>query len=368
VKERVLITGGAGFIGCALAQELLQGGHEVRVLDAIVPQVHGGAHRPARLPDEVELMVGDVRDPASVRRALDDVDVIVHLAASVGVGQSMYQIAEYTEVNDLGTAVLLEQLAKRPVRRIVTASSMSVYGEGLYQDADGRLHETVPSRRAEGAGWEFRDAQGRPLMPLPTPETKRPALASVYAIGKYVQESMTLTVAGAYGIDAVALRLWNVFGPGQALGNPYTGVLAIFASRLANGESPLIFEDGAQLRDFVHVRDVARAFAAALVNEEAEGEIINIASGTPRSVHEVAMALAAAMGIDRAPQITGERRSGDVRHCIADIGKARRLLGYQPVEDFRAGLAELAQWVARQQCVDRTGQAHDELVVRGLVA
>jgi dTDP-L-rhamnose 4-epimerase len=371
VQETVLITGGGGFIGCHLARRLLRAGYHVRVLDSLIEQVHGARGRPDLLEPEAEFLRGDVRDAEAVRRALRGVDRVVHLAAEVGVGQSMYAVERYVSVNDVGTAVLFQQLIEAPVKRVVVASSMSIYGEGLYQDADGVLHEDVrrTPRRGPDAPWDPLDAQGRPLRPVPTPESKRPALASVYAISKHTQECLTLTLAPAYGMEGVALRLWNAYGPGQALSNPYTGVLAIFASRLHNGQPPVIFEDGQQRRDFVHVEDVARAFHLALERPEAANQVYNVASGHDRTVTEVAQALAAAMGRpELAPEITGKTRSGDIRHNIADIGKIRRELGFGVERDFQADLAELAEWVARQQAEDRVHQARSELETRGLVA
>jgi dTDP-L-rhamnose 4-epimerase len=253
------------------------------------------------------------------------------------------------------------------VRRVVVASSMSIYGEGLYRAADGRLVEDAVRRAA--APWDPAGADGAALAPVPTPEWKRPALASVYAITKYVQERLTLTLAPAYGMQGVALRLWNAYGPGQALSNPYTGVLAIFAARLANRQPPVIFEDGAQRRDFVHVADVAEAFLLALERPEAAGGVFNIGSGGTRSVAEVACLLARAMGREGiAPEITGRARAGDIRHCIPDLARARERLGYAARQDFAAGLAELADWVARQRAEDRVEQARRELEARGLVA
>jgi dTDP-L-rhamnose 4-epimerase len=370
LAEKVLITGGAGFIGRYVARALVEQGREVRVLDSLIEQVHRAAERPADLHPDVELVIGDVRDENAVIAALRDVDQVIHLAAEVGVGQSMYQIDRYTSVNDYGTAVLFQQLIDRPVRRVVVASSMSVYGEGLYVDADGGLHEDVVRKPGAGtAGWDPLDAHGRPLIPLPTPEEKRPALASVYALGKYVQERLTLTLTQAYGMEGVALRLWNVYGPGQALSNPYTGVLAIFASRLLNGQPPLIFEDGEQRRDFVHVEDIARAFVLALDHPQAVGRVYNVGSGEDRSVNEVATLLAAAMGReDIVPQVTGKARSGDIRHCIPDLSRIEQELGYRAERDFSQGLAELAEWVALQEAEDGVEEARRELESRGLVA
>lgn len=370
--RRILITGGAGFIGSHVADALLAHGHAVRVLDSLSPQVHGeeGA-RPAYLDPQVELIQGDVRDSVAVRRALEGVDAVVHLAAAVGVGQSMYQIADYVGINDLGTAVLLEALIKRPVERLVVASSMSVYGEGLARALDGSTVEPEerPVERLKQGQWELVGPKGGPLEPMPTPETKHPSLSSVYALNKFTQERLCLLFGRAYDIPTVALRFFNVYGTRQALSNPYTGVLAIFASRLLNGKPPLIFEDGRQRRDFVHVRDVARACLAALQRPEAAGKAINVGSGYSRTVEEVARALARAVGRPNlTPQITGRYRAGDIRHCFADIRLAERVLGFTPREDFVEGLAELAEWLAGEVAIDRVDEATAELARRGLVA
>ena len=370
MAETVLITGGAGFIGRHLARALLDRGDRVRVLDSLIDQVHGGHDPSAELGPDVELMRGDIRDGEAVARALRGIDKVVNLAAEVGVGQSMYAVDRYVSVNDLGTAVLFQQLIDAPVKRVVVASSMSIYGEGLYRDRDGKLYEDVIRQPRNGAGgWDPLDPLGRPLAPAPTPEWKRPTLASVYAITKYTQERLTLTLAPAYGMEGVALRLWNAYGPGQALSNPYTGVLAIFASRLHNGKPPVIFEDGQQRRDFVHVADVARAFLLALDHPKAPGGVFNVGSGEERTVEDVATLLAEAMDRrDLPPEIAGKARAGDIRHCIPDITKARNELGYRPQADFKAGLVELAEWVARQEATDRVNEARRELEARGLVA
>ena len=369
--EHVLITGGAGFIGRFVADELLRRGNKVRVLDSLIEQVHGETDGSAMLNADAELIRGDVRDKAAVGQALKGVDSVIHLAAEVGVGQSMYEVERYTSTNDVGTAVLFEALIADRKRRVVTASSMSIYGEGLYRDADGALVQDAdrPDLRDGLANWEPVDAQGRPLEPVATPEWKQPNLASIYALNKYVQERTTHIMSAPYGMEGVCLRLFNVYGPGQALSNPYTGVLAIFASRLLNGQQPMIFEDGEQRRDFVHVSDVARAFADALELPAAVGGTFNIGSGQHRSVTEVAIELARAMGKNQiAPQIVGKARIGDIRHCFCDTTLAADRLGFTARQDFGAGLAELAEWVAQQTAQDRVEQMRAELEARGLVA
>ncbi len=365
MEKRVLITGGAGFIGCHVCNALLARGYRVRVLDRMLEQVHGN-RPPNPVLRDTELLVGDVRDGALVTRALRGVDAVIHLAAEVGVGQSMYEIERYVGGNDQGTAVLLQALVAQPVRRVVVASSMSIYGEGLYRSADGRL---VEDAMRDGDRWDPVDPAGGTLTPVATPESKRPSLASVYAITKFVQERLVLTVPPAYDMEAVALRLFNVFGPGQALSNPYTGVLAIFAAALLNGRAPSVFEDGEQRRDFVHVEDVARAFVLALEHPAAPGGVFNIGSGASVSVRQVAEMLGRAMGrTDLAPQILGKARAGDIRHCFADITRAREVLGFEPRHSLRNSLGELAAWVRRQQAIDRAAEAQRELETRGLVA
>jgi len=368
---RVLITGGAGFIGSHAANALLAAGYDVRVLDNLSPQVHGAQrHRPTYLNKEAELIVGDVTDALSVERALRGADMVLHLASSVGVGQSMYDIASYVRTNELGTAILLEVLSKRPVERLVVASSMSIYGEGLCRSIEGdpvapAERPVVQLRKAE---WELKDNDGAILEPLPTPETKQPSLSSIYALNKYAQERMCLIIGNAYGIPTLALRFFNVFGPHQALSNPYTGVLAIFAARLLNDRPPLVFEDGLQRRDFVHVHDVARACLLALESGHSN-DVFNVGSGQSRTIQSVALDLARVMGRPTiSPEITGRYRAGDIRHCFADIDKSRALLGFEPSVAFEHGLDELARYLADQIAEDRAENATQELLQRGLVA
>jgi dTDP-L-rhamnose 4-epimerase len=368
--EKVLITGGAGFIGSHLADELLAHGYQVRVLDSLEAQVHGEERRrPEYLSRDVELVVGDVNDRARVDEALEGMDAVFHLAAAVGVGQSMYEVAHYTRTNNLGTAVLLEALIAHPVQRLVVASSMSLYGEGLYRDTRGE-RVTVGERTLEQlkrGEWEFRAEDGSMLQPMPTPETKLPALASVYALSKFDQERLCLMLGRAYNIPTVALRYFNAYGPRQALSNPYTGVLAIFAARLLNNNAPAIFEDGLQQRDFVSVHDLVRACRLALETPAAAGEVFNVGSGEPHTVRDVASRLAGVMGKEGiTPEILGKYRVGDIRHCYADIAKARQVLGYAPQVRLDDGLVELSSWLAGQAAVDRVAQASAELSQRGL--
>ena len=370
MSKRVLITGGAGFVGSHLADELLQHGYTVRVLDVLAPQVHGEvvSQRPDYLHPDVELIEGDIRDANAVRGALQNVDAVFHFAALVGVGQSMYEIERYTDVNNRGTAVLLEALIENPVQKLVVASSMSIYGEGAYQHQDGTLAVACERSRAqlEARDWQVYDANGELLQPIATPESKTPALASVYALSKYDQERLCLMTARAYGWSACALRFFNIYGTRQALSNPYTGVLAIFASRFLNGRAPLINEDGEQLRDFVHVHDVARACRLALETPTAAGEVFNIGSGQPHSVLQIAHALARVLEQPIQPEITGKYRVGDIRNCFADISHARQILGYEPQVSLEDGLCELAEWLETQQAEDRVDQAGAELAQRGL--
>src|SRR4051795_341616 len=359
----ILLTGGAGFIGSHLCDALLERGYRVRVLDSLVEQVHGAVERPAYLADDVELIVGDVRDDRLVREALEGVDSVVHFAARVGVGQSMYEIDEYVSANTRGTAVLVEALLDNPVRKLLVASSMSIYGEGLYAPVPAveRQPADLEARR-----WDPRGAAGEELTPMPTPEDKLCANSSVYALTKYDQERLCLVYGAAYGVPVVALRFFNTYGPRQALSNPYTGVLAIFAARLLNGKPPLVFEDGEQRRDFVSVHDVSRAVRLALDSEAAAGRVLNIGSGRRVTVREIAALLAKTPDVQIEPVLTGEARIGDIRHCFADVGLARETLGFEAGVALEDGVAELAGWLAGQRPDDRIEDARAELQRRGL--
>jgi dTDP-L-rhamnose 4-epimerase len=363
LPETVLITGGAGFIGSHLADELLRAGHRVRALDSLVEQVHGEAHRPAYLSEEIELVAGDVRNAEVVRGALEGVDAVFHLAARVGVGQSMYELAEYASANTAGTGALLEALLDHPVRKLVVASSMSVYGEGAYEPVPAVERTREQLERGE---WDPRGLNGEDLRPVPTPEGKAPSLASVYALTKYDQERMCLLFGAAYEMPTVALRFFNVYGPRQALSNPYTGVLAIFAARLLNDRRPLVYEDGHQRRDFVNVADVVRACILALKGEGADGRVVNVGSGRSVSVLEIGHELGRVLGKEIDPEVPGKFRAGDIRHCFADISLARETLGFEPKVALEDGMRSLAEWLEGQVAVDRFDDASAELAEHGL--
>jgi len=371
MNKRVLITGGAGFLGSHLADELLAHGYQVRVLDVLSPQVHGmKEERPTYLHPEVEFVCADICHADAVRQALHGVAAVFHFAAAVGVGQSMYELERYLGINTLGTAVLLEALMEHPVETLIVASSMSIYGEGLYRAADGSLYTQAERSLAQlHAGvWEVCDVQGNVLEPLPTPEHKPPALASIYALSKYNQERMCLMIGRAYNIPTVALRFFNIFGPRQALSNPYTGVLAIFASRYLNDQPPMIFEDGLQQRDFVSVYDVVQACRLALEMPQAAGQVFNIGSGDALTIYEVAALMAQVLGKTHLePCITNTYRTGDIRHCFADITHAQAVLGYTPRVTLAEGLEEMVEWLAGQIADDHSALASAELIKRGLM-
>jgi dTDP-L-rhamnose 4-epimerase len=365
----ILITGGAGFIGSHVTDALIARGEPVRILDDLCEQVHGPERvMPDYLNPAAELIRGDIRDRQAVAAALEGVRAVVHLAAAVGVGQSMYEMAEYMSVNSLGTTILLEEIIKKPVEKLIVASSMSIYGEGLYRSgSDGRRPMGERRREDLRAGiWEAQDEHGDALVPLPTPEYKHPQLNSIYALSKFDQERMCLLTGSAYGLPTVALRFFNTYGPRQALSNPYTGVLAIFAARLINDKPPLIFEDGNQRRDFVSVYDVARACCLAL-ESDLRSEVLNIGSGEAYTILEVADQLSSLMGKPNIrPVITGRYRTGDIRHCFADITRARNLLGYHPAVALPDGLSDLCTWLSHRPAEDHVDRAYAELSERGL--
>jgi dTDP-L-rhamnose 4-epimerase len=369
----VLVTGGAGFIGSHLADRLLAAGHRVRALDNLDPQVHENGERPEYLDPSVELVAADIRDRSAVRHALQGIDAVAHLTAAVGVAQSMYEIEHYTSVNALGTAVLLEEVLERrdSIRKLLVASSMSIYGEGQYRNPRTGERGLAPPLRAaaqlETRKWEVIAADGLPLEPEPTAESKPLRPTSIYAIGKRDHEEMVLSVGAAYKIPSVALRFFNVYGARQALSNPYTGVAAIFAARLLNDRAPLVFEDGNQTRDFIDVRDVSRCCELALASAGADGCAFNVGTGVATSVLRVAHVIAAGLGKNLQPQVVERYRVGDIRHCYADTSLAEQLLGFHAEIPFEAGMADLLPWLEAQEARDLVDGAQAALVERGLV-
>ena len=373
MSRKILITGGGGFVGSHLADSLLQHGHEVRVLDDLTPQVHGGG-RPEYLAPAVELMVGDIRDPRAVQAALANVDVVFHFAATVGVGQSMYEISRYMSVNTQGTAELLQAMldTRHTPEKLIVASSMSIYGEGRYVCPDCGQEATPavrPVAQLKAGQWDLScTACGAVLRPCATNEDKPSEINSIYALSKRDQEELCLIYGRTYGVPVTALRFFNIYGTRQALSNPYTGVAAIFAARLINGQVPLVFEDGEQMRDFVSVHDIVRANILAMNQPRSNGEVINIGSGRPVSISQVAELLARSLGKHTRPTITQKYRAGDIRHCYADLTKARLLLGYEPQVTHEEGFRELAAWLQAQQAVDKAETMMSELNTYGLTA
>ncbi|HKR95216.1 MAG TPA: NAD-dependent epimerase/dehydratase family protein [Candidatus Angelobacter sp.] len=372
MAKNILITGGAGFVGSHLTDALLASGHNVRIFDNLTEQVHHDGI-PDYLSPDAEFVYGDVRDANALRRALSGIDVVFHLAAAVGVGQSMYEIERYMGTNTQGTAVLLQELLPRLDRmeKLILASSMSIYGEGKYLCA--HCGDAAPGPRSTGQlrlkQWEPAcPSCGSTLTPAPTDESKPLQCSSIYSLSKKDQEEMCLLFGRTYGLPVVALRYFNIYGTRQSLSNPYTGVAAIFASRLMNGNSPMIFEDGQQLRDFVSVKDIVRANLLAMERPQAHGMALNIGSGQPISIREVATELARAMDTKIPAELTQKYRVGDVRHCFADISAANQFLGYEPQVRFTQGLTELAQWLCSQQPQDRAAEAVAQLSEFGLTA
>jgi dTDP-L-rhamnose 4-epimerase len=389
MSESVLVTGGAGFIGSHLVDGLLQAGYTVRVLDNLEPQVHGrlGETRmpPEYLNPEAEFVYGDVRDPETVARALEGIDVVFHEAARVGVGQSMYEIDRYTDGNVNGAAVVLQAIvnSKRRPRKMIVASSMSIYGEGAYHCA---IHGAVYPKLRSAAQLAARDWEmvcpmagcGLRVRSVPTAENKPLQPTSIYAINKRDHEEMFLAIGAAYNIPVVALRYFNTYGTRQALSNPYTGVAAIFSSRMLNNNPPVIYEDGKQSRDFVHVRDIVQANLLVMNDMRADHRVFNVGTGRSVSIEEVATILLAHFEKNAhlstlskfdvqacQPEITQKFRAGDTRHCFPDIRQLCEL-GYAPTVRLEEGVTELVDWIVRQTPADHFDQARNELNRRGL--
>jgi dTDP-L-rhamnose 4-epimerase len=369
--RKALITGGAGFIGSHLVDALLDDGERVRVLDNLDPLAHA-ARSPDRLSGEAELVVGDLRDRGTVESCLDGVDRVFHLGGVVGNGESMVNVRRAVDHNAGGTATLLEAVIERRdrIRRLVAASSMVVYGDGSYRcPGHGVFHPPPrPPAQMMRREWEVLcPTCGEAAEPVATREDAPLRPTSVYGITKRDQEELVLVLGRAYGVETVALRYLNVYGPRQALGNPYTGVAAIFAARLLNDRRPLVFEDGRQVRDLVHVSDVVRATGAAMAAPDAPGHAINVATGARVRILELAQRIAGALSSELVPELTGEYRAGDIRHCFADTSRARDLLGFEAEVSLEQGLPELAAWVSSSGAAECGDEALAGLRARGLV-
>lgn len=359
---RVLVTGGAGFIGSNLVEELAGRGCEVTVLDSLLPQVHG--EDPAtsvlyrRALEHAKVIVGDVTSREALQAALEGQDVVVHLAAETGTGQSMYEIERYSRVNVGGTATLLDILANdddRTVGKIVVASSRSVYGEGRYLSQElGYVHPRARREEDLAAGIFEPSVEGDAsgLQVVPTTEDSKIDPSSVYGITKHTQEALVMNVAPALGLAAVALRYQNVYGPGQSLSNPYTGILSIFSTLIRQGRPINIFEDGLESRDFVFVDDVVRATATATLDERADGHVLNVGSGVGTTVNTVVAELQRAFGREVPTRVSGNYRLGDIRHNIADLSRIREVLGFEPQVGFAEGVDAFVNWVMEQELVD----------------
>ena len=374
MPDRVLITGGAGFIGSFLTDYFVGQGHVVRILDTLDPQVHPHG-RPSYLSPDVDLHIVNVCDKQALAGALDGIDVVIHCAAAVGVAQSLYRVQHYINTNAGGTAALLEALIERKqsLRKLVVFTSMTGYGEGVYRrPSDGALLR-VPTRTQDDIqrwGWDIVDRDtGEVLEPAPTPEDSALLAHNIYALSKRYQEELALNLGHIYDIPVVCLRLFNVYGPRQSLSNPYTGVLAIFLSRLLKGEVPVVYEDGRQSRDFVSVHDVVQATARAIESTASNGTIFNVGTGIARPVGDIARTLAHLIGRDDiAPYISGQFRTGDIRHCLADISRIQTELGFAPQVDWEQSLQEIIAWSSSVQVEDHFEQATQELRTYGLVS
>ena len=368
---KVLITGGAGFIGSHLCDDLVELGYEVTVIDNLDRQVHSSGEWPKYLNKKVKKIKGDIRDRSIISAALKDCRVVIHLAAAVGVGQSQYQIEEYTSVNCLGTAILLEEIIKlkQQIKRIVVASSMSVYGEGMYKNINDQIVFPKPRsiEQLKRSQWELMDSENQELSPIKTDEKKPLMPESIYAINKRDQEEMCIAIGKAYSIPVTAFRMFNVYGTRQSLSNPYTGVVAIFASKLLKNQRPVIFEDGNQIRDFIHIKDVTKAYVKALEINSHSWDIYNLGSGETTTVKDIAILMSAKLDMQIKPIIDNHFRSGDIRHCFANIKKINKELEWYPSFSFSLGLDSMIEWLKKETIVNDEKNSYTELVDKGLI-
>lgn len=371
---RILITGGGGFIGSALSRALLERGHEVTILDPLSPQIHGDLPAYEPVPGTV-LRRLDVRSLRHSPDLLEGVDVVFHLAAETGTGQSMYRIADYVDVNEMGTAALLEAIAQassRP-RRLILASSRSIYGEGAYVAPSRPDHLIQPAARSHAQlqqhQWDFTDDKGETLVPVPTPEHLPPRPASVYAATKMAQEMLVSSACPGLGVTASILRFQNVYGEGQSLQNPYTGVLSILFNRARQGLEINVYEDGRESRDFVHISDIVAALLLVMEADTPSGAVYNVGSGVPTSLLELAQTLTGLAGFSAPIRVSGDFRVGDIRHCYADLTAIQRDLGFEPAVSFSAGLERFIGWARHQPAYqDKSEIAAEELRSRGLAS
>jgi len=366
---KILVTGGAGFIGSHLVDKLVKDGHNVRVLDNFDSQVHQGK-KPAYLNKEALYVEGDIRDEKALRKALDKIDTVYHFAAKVGVGQSMYEIKDYVSVNTYGTAFLWDFIINNKVRikKFIVASSMSIYGEGSH--CCGACGIVAPFIRTEkqlkAKAWDVLcPSCNARLESRPTNEEKKLLPTSVYALTKKDQEELSLNIGISYKIPTVALRFFNVYGPRQSLSNPYTGACAIFSSRIKNGKPPLIYEDGLQTRDFVDVRDIVDACILCIETSKADYDSLNVGTGKSITIKEVAATLIALYGKKMEPSVVNHYRVGDIRHCYAGIEKIKKI-GFYPKISLKEGMQNLVEWGKREDAVDNTEEANSELQKRNL--
>ncbi len=372
--DKILVTGGAGFIGSHLIDMLLEKDYHVIALDILDSQVHGQRKTPPPfLNSDAEFIYGNISKRGDIASIIKDVDGVFHLAAAVGVGQSMYEPEYYIRSNTLGTAVLLDLLVneEHDVKKLIVASSMSIYGEGKYVcEHDGPVYPKLRSEeQLEKKEWDSKcPICGAMIKPVPTDEEKPLHPTSIYAMSKRHQEEMCLLIGEAYGIPSVALRYFNAYGPRQSLSNPYTGVVAIFSSRILNNNPPIVYEDGNQRRDFIHVKDIGRASLLAFEKSVANYKYYNVGSGSSISIIELAKLLINLYGKDLKPLITEQFRTGDIRHCYSDNSKIKKDLGFEPQINFETGLKELANWVETQEKIDDKFQtAEEELKTKGLI-